>query len=279
MVQDGYPCLDWQESCSDVTQTLPELLCEQPGRTKTTFTASCTTTPALQVENIWEIQYKKITDTSWIELDSQTGELFDVTVENLDQATRYEVRFRYINNLGTSEWGSQDITTDSDLNGDGILDSSQDNIGGYRSYITGKYVAIDVGENCEITTDDIAEESDLNVKDPNYEYLHGLFDFAGECSEPGFTTNIKLYYYGINTLDFTPRKYNSNTNTYSSLTNTTKQLVTIDGNSVLVLSYDITDGGELDMDGAVNGEFEDPVGLGTLIVSVPNTGIYRQKSL
>lgn len=75
-----------------------------------------------------------------------------------------------------------------DLNGDGIPDALQPNVGGYVSPITGKIVAIDVGGSCELTTDDITTEANLAVQDPAYEYDNGLWDFEADCGTPGHTT-------------------------------------------------------------------------------------------
>jgi Tol biopolymer transport system component len=104
-----------------------------------------------------------------------------------------------------------------DLNGDGTPDSEQPNISGYISPITGKTVVIDVGEGCEITTDDIERESALEVTDSNYSYPHGLFEFAGDCGDPGFTTTVHLYYYDVDPDGFVFRKYNPNTSEYATL--------------------------------------------------------------
>lgn len=163
-----------------------------------------------------------------------------------------------------------------DLNGDGIIDSAQPNLSGYTSILTDKTVVIDVGEDCEITTDDIDSESSLEAPDPAYEYENGLFDFAADCPAPGYTTTIRLYYYGVSKADLVVRKYDPNTQTFFNLTGAygaTLTETTIGGNKVTVASYQITDGGDLDMDGEVNSQITDPVGLASLVIEVPNTGL------
>ncbi len=168
---------------------------------------------------------------------------------------------------------------EDDLNGDNIQDSEQNNLSGYTSSITGKKVLIDVGSGCEITTDDLMRESSLTVKDPGYEYENGLFDFAGDCGTPGFTTTIKLYYYGISKAGLIVRKYNPTTHAFTNLSasyGATLTETTIDGSLVTIASYQLTDGGPLDLDGIVNGEFEDPVGLARANVGAPNTGLSRR---
>ncbi|MEX0668568.1 MAG: choice-of-anchor U domain-containing protein [Candidatus Saccharimonadales bacterium] len=45
------------------------------------------------------------------------------------------------------------------------------------------------------------------------------------------------------------------------------------GESVVRVSYQATDGGELDIDGEANGIIVDPVGLGVEVVLAPSTGL------
>lgn len=169
----------------------------------------------------------------------------------------------------------------SDLNGDDILDSDQPNIGGYVSPITGKFIAMDMGEGCELTQDDYTQESDLPVQDPGYYYANGLFDFVADCGITGHTTTIKLYYYDVSKANMVVRKFNPHTNAYFNLTGqfgATLEEINIDGHTVTVATYQITDGGILDME-AGPGEIADPAGiastLGADTVGVPNTGFSR----
>ena len=60
------------------------------------------------------------------------------------------------------------------------------------------------------------------------------------------------------------------------LFNSTFTLLTIDGQSVLKATYSITDGGALDQDGLADGTITDPVGLATVAVNAPNTGLGLQ---
>lgn len=164
---------------------------------------------------------------------------------------------------------------EDDLNGDNIPDSTQNNIGGYVSSITGKTVAMDVGEDCELTTDDMTEEANLDAQDSDYRYANGLFDIAGDCGTPGFTTTIKLYYYDVDSGDLVFRKYNPTTQEYATVSDAEITETTIYGHSVTVVTYDLVDGGELDTDELVNGEFEDPAGLAEALADdavLANTG-------
>lgn len=164
---------------------------------------------------------------------------------------------------------------EDDLNGDNIPDNTQNNVGGYTSSITGKTVAMDVGEDCELTTDDMTEESSLTTQDTDYNYANGLFDIAGDCGTPGFSTTIKLYYYGVDSEGLTFRKYNPSNQEYATVSGATISEATIYGQSVTVVTYQLTDGGELDTDTLVNGEFEDPAGLAEALADeavLANTG-------
>ncbi len=196
-------------------------------------------------------------------------------------------------NQPLDEWGSQlgwimhahtyptfgELESESnepeDLNGDGIPDGEQTNISGYTNTLTGKKVVLDVGEGCEIAADDMVRESNFNVQDPGYDYENGLFDFTLDCGNPGFTTTIKLYYYNVSINGLIVRKHNPITNAYFNLTGAygaTLEQTTIHGQPVAVATYQITDGGDLDIDGEVNGQASDPVGLASSAVGVPNTG-------
>lgn len=159
---------------------------------------------------------------------------------------------------------------DTDLNGDNIPDSEQPNIGGYVSPITGKLVAMDMGVNCELTTDDIARESELAAQDVAFEYDNGLFDFAADCTSE--STTIKLYYYDVEKNDLMLRKFSTKINGYFTIEDAVITSQTIDSHSVTVVTYEIADNGERDMDPEV-GSIEDPAGLARSILAAPNTGV------
>jgi hypothetical protein len=172
------------------------------------------------------------------------------------------------------DWPDPEEEQDSaDLNGDEIPDSEQPNIGGYISSITGKMVAIDVGEGCALTTDDTTTESAFAVQDAAYDYDNGLWDFEADCGTPGYTTTIKLYYYGVSPDGLVLRKHNPNTNAYFTIDDAVLSVQTINGQEVTVVTYQVTDGGERDVDGVVDGMINDPAGLAKSIVGSPNTGL------
>ena len=164
-----------------------------------------------------------------------------------------------------------------DLNGDNIPDSEQPNVGGYTSPITGKTVAIDVGEGCELTTDDYVRESQLSVQDAAYDYANGLWDFEADCGTAGHTTTVKLYYYDVTPDSKVLRKHNPTTNAFFTITDATIATQTINAHSVTVVTYHVTDGGERDTDGTADGNISDPAGLAAAVVGAPSTGLQGVK--
>ncbi len=172
------------------------------------------------------------------------------------------------------KYGPDEVGTD--LNGDSIDDSTQSNVGGYINPITGKITAIDVGQDCELTTDDYVGENQLTVQDSAYDYESGLWDFEADCGTPGYTTTIKLYYYDISPEGKVLRKHNPNTNAYFTINDANISTQNINGHSVTVVTYQITDGGERDIDGLMNGLIKDPAGLAQSVVGAPNTGLIRE---
>lgn len=216
---------------------------------------------------------------AWIEYAYEQGLVMVDTLTAIDGGWGFgsdEVADNYIRYIAYQVANFEGI--EEDYNGDGTPDSEQPQLSSYISSITGKRVVIDVGEGCELNIDDIVEESDLDVPDSGFDYDNGLFDFEAECNE-GFTTTINLFYYGVSKDDLIVRKYNPNTNAYFNLTGeygATLEERLIDDETVTVAAYQITDGGDLDMDGEVNGFIVDPVGIASSTVGSPNTGLRRQ---
>lgn len=171
-----------------------------------------------------------------------------------------------------------------DANNDGALDSTQANV----SSIVGQndnYIAVEVGTHCPVASLENTGETEV---DADYDYPAGLINFELSCFEAGVTTTVTQYFYGINGSDFTLRKYNPNTAIYTVIEEATITSGTIGGESVVIATYNVTDGGELDLDGEVNGAIIDPVGLATEVVdnglgdseggqlSAPETGLELQ---
>jgi hypothetical protein len=99
----------------------------------------------------------------------------------------------------------------------------------------------------------------------------GLFDFSANCGTPGFTTTITQYFYDPTASDFILRKFANGA--YQTVDGATFTTQTIGGRTVLVVSYEVIDGGSLDADGIVNGIVVDPAGPAQTVPGAPNTGI------
>ena len=102
-----------------------------------------------------------------------------------------------------------------------------------------------------------ASESSKAAQDSGYTYPAGLVNFTAACESAA----VKLFFYGESDT-MTVRKFFPSTNTYSTISSATKTSQTIGGQAATVVTYTVTDGGELDVDGADNGVIVDPVGLG-----------------
>lgn len=157
-----------------------------------------------------------------------------------------------------------------DVNGDGTDDSLQPHVFGLVNGYSGKLQAIELDDGCEVNGDYVSvfKESQFPVQDAGYDYGSSMLHFSASC--PGESTTVKLYYYGVSG-NFTLRKYNPDTNSFANVPGATFSSTTIDGQQVLVATYELVDNGPLDLDPA-DGALSDPVGLGAAVVSVPNTG-------
>jgi len=167
-----------------------------------------------------------------------------------------------------------------DGNNDGTPDSDQSNVTSLpipSGSNAGTYVTLVVPEGSTLTTTAIEQATTLATKDSAYGYPLGLISFTVSNLTPGSTIPIELYYYtNQSPATFTPRKYNTNTSTYTTLstqTQTSLTQTTINNQPVLKLSYQLQDGGPLDQDNQANGTIVDPVGLAQASLGVPNTGI------
>jgi hypothetical protein len=194
------------------------------------------------------------------------GELWNDQNCDAQQSPNYITEYGDDNHpvLLSSKDISINVTTGHDFNDDDIEDADQPNVATYINILTDKRVVMDVGTDCEVTTDDLTSEINLPVQDEGYDYPNGLFDFEAECDFPGINTTIKLFYYDVSIDNVVLRKFNPNTQTYADVPGVTLEQVNINGHSVAVATYQVIDGGELDTDGLENGEISDPAGLATV---------------
>ena len=155
----------------------------------------------------------------------------------------------------------QSAPNNGDANNDGIPDSEQANVSSLVDPETGKYVVLVVDDQCEITDVTVRAESANEAQDKDNDYPNGLMDFTLNCGENGFTANISQYYYGTSKDGFTVRKYNPSTKAYSTIDSASISESTIAGQKVTTASYQVKDGGSLDLDSQEDGSIHDPAGL------------------
>jgi hypothetical protein len=159
-----------------------------------------------------------------------------------------------------------------DANDDGIADSAQTDVTSVVDDLTGKYATL--VSTCDSNTGvSINSESANSVADNSFNYPLGLMNFTLHCNTSGQTATVTQYFYtSTDPSGLVVRKYNSDTNTYQAVTGATIRQVSIGGKTALKVTYQITDGGTLDQDGAANGTIVDPTGLAQAVVSAPDTG-------
>lgn len=164
-----------------------------------------------------------------------------------------------------------------DKNGDGVPDSTQAHVTSSVSDITGRVVVLEVDEACEINTALVKAEATHIVQDVGFDYPNGLLNFTVNCGDPGYTTTVKQYYFGVESANVVGRKYNSTNKTYFSIPEAVVGTAEVYGNKAATLTYTVKDGGTLDIDGIEDGTIVDPAGLGMSAVGVPKTGMGGSK--
>ena len=162
-----------------------------------------------------------------------------------------------------------------DTNGDSVFDDEQRNVTAFNNSVSDNVSVLEVSSECFVISTDANSESTLSSQDSGHSYPVGLVSFMSECSTVGSTITVTQYFYGLDNSNLIARKYNSNTSGYSTINGATISKVSIGGHTVTKVTYQITDGGELDEDGVANGVIVDPSGPGLNVVGAPNTGLQR----
>ncbi len=140
-----------------------------------------------------------------------------------------------------------------DANGDNIQDDEQPNVASFVNSVTSQYVSVAVDNGCNLSAVQSLAQNGVGA-DGNYSYPVGLVNFTAHCA----STNVKLYFYNPPAGDFVLRKYiNAH---YKDVAEVTFTRTTIGGLPVLVVEYQLADGGDLDADDVINGVIVDPVG-------------------
>lgn len=215
---------------------------------------------------------------------------FSANLTGLSPSTTYYARAYATNTQGTT-YGSQ-VTFDTlagpaddgdgissvvenaapnegDANNDGTLDSEQANVTSLVNSLTGQYSVLEVDVECSIQSIAMSSEATESI-DSDYDYPAGLMDFVVDCGTNGFTANIVQYYYGVDG-NMTMRKYKPGVGYFNINSATVSDLI-IGGRSAKRVSYQVQDGGSLDIDGSINGSIRDPAGLGRANTNLAGTG-------
>ena len=162
------------------------------------------------------------------------------------------------------------IPNGGDVNGDDTIDSSQTNVSSLINPVTNQYAAISVS-NSACTLSDVSANSVAKGADGSYSYPMGLANFTATCGTPGFTTTVTQDYYNPPAGNFVLRKFINGK--YVNVSGATISRITIGGQPVLRVTYQVTDGGALDADGTVNGVIVDPAGPALApVANTPDTG-------
>ncbi len=166
-----------------------------------------------------------------------------------------------------------------DANDDGIQDRLQGFVTGFENHVSNGSSVLEVVGDCTILDVGSASESTQINEDSGYSYPEGLMSFSVECPEDGEgnsqTVTVTQYFYGLSSDNVVARKYNSDTGAYSTIEGAVISEEIIDGQTVTKITYQVTDGLELDEDGAYNGIIIDPSGPGLNVVGAPNTGLKK----
>lgn len=164
-----------------------------------------------------------------------------------------------------------------DGNGDGTPDSEQPHVQYVSNPVAGD------GHYVTLQTVGCGTIESLGLKDardygPDNQYIYplGLVDFEVTCANPGDTTTVTLFYdEAYDTASWTARKYINGA--FIPVPGASFGTAMVGGRPVTTLTYQITDGGELDADGQVNGTIIDPAGPAVLVpAAAPSTGFSRQ---
>ena len=155
---------------------------------------------------------------------------------------------------------SSSLPNRGDLNNDGVVDTTQsDKV--KSIFVEGpagvsNLVAAQVNcDGCTLSELTYDTESRLKLEDPE-SFVGNLVSFTIAGSE----AEVELFFYTDQT-NVTPMKVYPETGETAVIPDVQTENMTIDGESVVKVSYPLTDGGALDVDGIVNGTIVDPVGL------------------
>jgi len=176
----------------------------------------------------------------------------------------------YLDNDGIFNDEEDAAPNSGDANNDGTPDSQQSEVTSLMNTQTSTYAVMESSGCSGNSSVSISSETANDTTDAEYDYPAGLMDFVMTCA-PGATATVNMYFYGLSNDGLVLRKYNPTTQMYTTVAGATFTSVTIGGEQATRISYDITDGGEYDDDGLVNGTIVDPAGPAVLSSSTDDT--------
>ncbi len=171
---------------------------------------------------------------------------------NLTSLGVNDIFFAKYSQNSNSQTDNSNLPNNGDGNGDGVVDSNQDNVNTILDAYGNSYITVFVTDGYALNDVFVSLPDDEN----NYIYPYGNVEFKINASQ----SEVKIYYHGIASLNgYTYRKLLPN-NTYGQFDNVIFSTETINGNEVAVATLTLVDGGAGDYDGIVNGVIYDPGG-------------------
>ncbi len=134
----------------------------------------------------------------------------------------------------------------------------------------GKPITITTPSGTTITCSSALKESAQVAQDGAYDYPLGLVNFCFDTNAQENQVSL-TFVTDLKPNEAVARKYNPTTQTYFDIPGAVITETTLEGQHALMVTYTITDNGQLDLD-PTSGKIIDPVGLATLSNQLANTG-------
>lgn len=134
----------------------------------------------------------------------------------------------------------------------------------------GKPITITTPDGTTITCSSALKESAQTTQDGAYDYPLGLVNFCFDTNAQENQVSL-TFVTDLKPSQAVARKYNPTTQTYFDIPGAVITETTLEGQHALMVTYTITDNGQLDLD-PTSGKIIDPVGLATLSNQLANTG-------
>ncbi len=149
----------------------------------------------------------------------------------------------------------------------GVLKNTPASLAGAEG---GKQISITTPDGTVITCSTALKESAQTTQDGTYDYPLGLVHFCFDTDTQENQVSL-TFVTDLKPNQVVARKYNSTTQTYFDIPSAVISETTLEGQHALMVSYTITDNGQLDLD-PTSGKIIDPVGLATLSAQLAETG-------